>query len=118
MQSLVDHVNFLAKYSKGNQIMLPFGCDYSYTNSTVNFQNIDKVIKLFNKHNKNMILRYSTPSEYVQSVNDLRINGAKISYPVKKGDIMAQSVKIIANDTNPLIEFYGSSLLRENTLAQ
>ena len=55
MISLINHINTLSKFSRGNQILLPFGCDYSFTDAALNFAQMDKLISYFNANNGNNI---------------------------------------------------------------
>jgi len=37
MMELIDHVNNLSLQYQGNHVLVPFGCDYSFTNASLNF---------------------------------------------------------------------------------
>ena len=53
----------------GNQMYMPFGCDFSFANARMNFETMDRMITWFNKHNtQNMKMFYSTPGEYIDSL--------------------------------------------------
>jgi lysosomal alpha-mannosidase len=55
MIGLINHINTLSKFARGNQILLPFGCDYSFTNAALNYGQMDKLIQYFNANNGNNI---------------------------------------------------------------
>jgi len=42
--------------------LLPFGCDFSYANARMGFENMDRLIPYFNaNNNQNIKIFYSTP---------------------------------------------------------
>jgi lysosomal alpha-mannosidase len=54
----------------GNQMLVPFGCDFTYANARMNFEQMDKLIRYFNEHNTaNITLMYSTPGAYIDALN-------------------------------------------------
>ena len=59
---------------RGNHLMIPFGCDFTYANAELGFQNMDRLIKYFDKlykagKSRNIKLMYSTPGEYLKALN-------------------------------------------------
>eukprot|EP01135_Chromosphaera_perkinsii_P011596 Nk52_evm35s2449 gene=Nk52_evmTU35s2449 len=57
-------------WSATNNILIPFGCDFTFMNAFGYFQNMDKLIKYINEHPEkyNINVRYSTPSLYIDGV--------------------------------------------------
>lgn len=53
------------------QIMRPFGCDLSHVDSGLNYKINDKLIQMWNElgFNKDIELRYSTPTKYMAEVS-------------------------------------------------
>jgi len=55
---------------RGNHLMIPFGCDFSYANARTGFKNMDRLIEYFNKNSgSNITLMYSTPGQYLNALN-------------------------------------------------
>jgi len=55
-------IEYASSY-RGNNILLPFGCDFTNANARMNFENTDRLIEYFNAHNNlNIKLLYSTPA--------------------------------------------------------
>lgn len=64
-------------------MLMPFGCDFTFANAAMNFENMDKLITYFNKHNKaNMTMLYSTPGTYIDS-----LHAQDITWPTKYDDM-------------------------------
>lgn len=64
-------------------MLMPFGCDFTFANAAMNFENMDKLISYFNKHNKaNMTMLYSTPGQYIDA-----LNAQDITWPTKYDDM-------------------------------
>lgn len=54
----------------GNHMLIPFGCDFTFANARLNFDQMDKLIEWFNEHNTaNITLMYSTPGEYLDALH-------------------------------------------------
>lgn len=50
---------------------MPWGCDFTFQNARLNFDQMDRIIKYMNMHNTaNMVFRYSTPSEFIQALKN------------------------------------------------
>ena len=63
-------------------MIIPWGCDFTYSNPRVNFGQMDSIIKFVNQINKkNITLMYSTPSEYLDA-----IEAQNLKWPVKYDD--------------------------------
>jgi lysosomal alpha-mannosidase len=53
-QKTKDFITYINEYSssyRGNNILLPFGCDFTYANARMNFENMDRLITYFNANN-------------------------------------------------------------------
>jgi len=70
-----------------NHLFIPFGEDFRYSHAEKNYQNMDRMIEFMNKyHGDEFILRYSTPSNYIDELKKLDTNGQqhiKISSRIK-----------------------------------
>jgi len=67
----------------GNHMLIPFGCDFSFANAKMNFEQMDSLIKFFNSYNdQNVTLLYSTPREYLDS-----LYAQNLTWPVKYDDM-------------------------------
>mmetsp|Transcript_30442 Transcript_30442/g.29829 ORF Transcript_30442/g.29829 Transcript_30442/m.29829 type:complete len:132 (-) Transcript_30442:773-1168(-) len=72
----------MAPHYKGNHIMIPMGCDFSYANANINFKNMDRLMSYFNSHYDDATLIYSTPSDYLNAIID-----QDLTFPVKYDDM-------------------------------
>jgi hypothetical protein len=51
--------------------MIPIGGDFAFSEAGINFEQMDMIIKYFNKHNTaNIKVSYSTPSQYFEALKD------------------------------------------------
>ena len=77
---------------KTNSLLVPFGSDFQYTNASINYENLDKLMAYMNdpanQARFGMRLRYSTPTEYmkccwIQNFNQFSINfhNFSVSFP-------------------------------------
>ena len=79
---LVNLVQWEADHRLENHIILPWGCDFSFSNAKMGYDQMDKIIEFTNKYNtKNITFMYSTPSAYIDAIRK-----ENISYPVKYDD--------------------------------
>jgi len=58
----------MAPHYRGNHILIPMGCDFSYANAKLNFMSMDRLIAHFNANIKDATVLYSTPSEYYDAL--------------------------------------------------
>ena len=87
VEQLQHYLNEMADNYLGNSMLVPFGCDFSYANARLNFEQMDKLIEYFNKHNTaNITLMYSTPGEYLDS-----LYAQNLTWPVKYDDMFPYS---------------------------
>eukprot|EP01114_Cavostelium_apophysatum_P012238 TRINITY_DN2715_c0_g1_i1.p1 TRINITY_DN2715_c0_g1~~TRINITY_DN2715_c0_g1_i1.p1 ORF type:complete len:442 (+),score=67.97 TRINITY_DN2715_c0_g1_i1:47-1327(+) len=66
-----------------NNVLIPFGCDFSLGNAVMAYRNIDKLIKYINSRpdEYGLNLLYSTPSIYLDMVHN-----ANLTWEVRTGD--------------------------------
>lgn len=123
MIELIDHVNNMSASAQANHIMIPFGCDYAYSNSSLNYQQMDMLIKYFNLNNYNNIsIEYSTPGQYITSLNKaVDKQGFPLKWPVVSDDKMVQdfNLTLLANSSASaqIFDVLNSELMRESQLA-
>lgn len=67
-------------------IMLTFGGDFQYQNAAQNFVNIDKLIQNCNTKFDDIKLQYSTPSCYMNAINEEDKVKSAYSWPTKQDD--------------------------------
>lgn len=70
-----EKVGYLMKYIMhenehylGNHVMVPMGCDFTYSNSKLSYLSIDRLIEYWNSHVENITLIYSTPGIYLDAL--------------------------------------------------
>ena len=81
---LVDYFKNMALHYKQTEIIHLLGDDFQYSNAHKYFKNIDRLIDYIEKHSEwGVKIFYSTPSEYINSINKLNIE-----YDVKTDDFM------------------------------
>ncbi|CAH8599081.1 unnamed protein product [Schistosoma turkestanicum] len=67
------YIHHLSKSFKTNHIMVLMGCDFTYENAHINYNNMDKLIKYVNaaqEYGSKINLLYSTPACYTKAVNE------------------------------------------------
>lgn len=80
---LVDYINDMLENYRGTEMYMPFGCDFTFANAAMNFENMDRMIEWFNKHNTaNMRMFYSTPGQYIDALKT-----QNITWPTKYDDM-------------------------------
>ncbi|XP_025413400.1 lysosomal alpha-mannosidase-like isoform X2 [Sipha flava] len=83
-QRLMEYAINQSSHYQTNNIILTMGDDFQYTDATVNFYSMDKVIKHINSKQafgSKINAIYSTPSCYLKAVND-----KQITFPTKQDD--------------------------------
>eukprot|EP00029_Vermamoeba_vermiformis_P005720 TRINITY_DN2061_c0_g1_i1.p1 TRINITY_DN2061_c0_g1~~TRINITY_DN2061_c0_g1_i1.p1 ORF type:complete len:972 (+),score=248.82 TRINITY_DN2061_c0_g1_i1:58-2973(+) len=73
-----------AKSFKTNELFIPWGCDFQFSNARLIFKNLDKLMKYVNDHASeyNVKMFYSTPSQYVDAIH----KSSNASFPIKYDD--------------------------------
>jgi len=86
-EDFAKYLNLMASNYLGNHMLVPFGCDFTFSNARMSFDEMDKLIKYFNKHNKaNITLLYSTPGTYIDA-----LKSQNLTWPVKYDDMFPYS---------------------------
>ncbi|CAH8682579.1 unnamed protein product [Schistosoma rodhaini] len=73
VKTFIKYVKNLSNSFKTNHIMILMGCDFTYENAHMNYNNMDKLIKYVNaqqKYGNNVNVLYSTPACYTKAVNE------------------------------------------------
>mmetsp|Transcript_7739 Transcript_7739/g.12986 ORF Transcript_7739/g.12986 Transcript_7739/m.12986 type:complete len:313 (+) Transcript_7739:581-1519(+) len=83
MGQFFQYVSDMEQDYRGNHMLIPFGCDFTFANARLNFEQMDLIIKYINKHNdQNVTLLYSTPQEYIDA-----LHSQNITWPTKYDDM-------------------------------
>lgn len=80
MQSFKDFVVEMSSHYQGNHILIPMGDDFRYEDASINFSNMDTLLRDFNE--PGIKLKYSTPSEFIRASNS-----DNIKWPVNYDDM-------------------------------
>ena len=81
-KDFADYALWLHEDYRGQHLLIPMGCDFAYMNARLGFENVDRFIEYFNKHNKdNIVAFYSTPGQYIDA-----LYGQNITWPVNYYD--------------------------------
>lgn len=88
---MIDLINYVtehvAPYHRTNHVALPWGCDFAYQNAAQNFEEMEKMIAYFNKHNQvNVTFLMSTPGRYIDALKE-----TKTTFPVYYNDMFPYS---------------------------
>uniref|UniRef100_A0A7N6AVI2 Alpha-mannosidase n=2 Tax=Anabas testudineus TaxID=64144 RepID=A0A7N6AVI2_ANATE len=69
-QTMVDNIKQRAEWFRTNHVLWPWGCDKQFYNSSVQFNNMDPLIKYINQNSKEfgVTVQYATLSEYFQAI--------------------------------------------------
>jgi hypothetical protein len=65
---MFDYIVHYNDHYLGNHVLIPMGCDFSYSNAILNFRSMDRLIDAFNSKVENITLKYSTPSKFLDAV--------------------------------------------------
>lgn len=83
MGDILEYIAQMDADYRGDHMMLPFGCDFTFANAALNFEQMDMVMKYINANNdQNVQMVYSTPSEYVDALHE-----QDIEWPTKYDDM-------------------------------
>lgn len=87
MNKLIEFIHKVHDRRLGNEVLLPWGCDFTYMSAQAEFANLERVVNYVNKNNAyNITLKISTPSDYIQALKKENIH-----WPVKYEDSMPYS---------------------------
>uniref|UniRef100_A0A7N8X3H4 Alpha-mannosidase n=1 Tax=Mastacembelus armatus TaxID=205130 RepID=A0A7N8X3H4_9TELE len=68
--TMVENIKQRAAWFRTNHVLWPWGCDKQFYNSSVQFNNMDPLMKYINQNSKELgvTVQYSTLSEYFQAI--------------------------------------------------
>lgn len=72
----------MAPHYRGNHVLVPMGCDFTYGNAHMTFKSTDRLIEHFNKIVEDATVLYSTPGDYLDA-----LIAQNITWPVKYDDM-------------------------------
>ncbi|TKS92921.1 Epididymis-specific alpha-mannosidase [Collichthys lucidus] len=69
-KTMVDNIKQRAAWFRTNHVLWPWGCDKQFYNSSVQFNNMDPLMKYINENSKDLgvMVQYATLGEYFQAV--------------------------------------------------
>ncbi|XP_019116863.2 epididymis-specific alpha-mannosidase isoform X2 [Larimichthys crocea] len=69
-KTMVDNIKQRAAWFRTNHVLWPWGCDKQFYNSSVQFNNMDPLMKYINENSKDLgvTVQYATLGEYFQAV--------------------------------------------------
>ena len=86
-----------------NSLLVPFGSDFQYTNASINYENMDRLMAFMNtpanQGRFGMALRYSTPAEYMRT-----LHAYDREWPLKTDDFESYAI----GPDQFLVGFYSS----------
>nr|XP_019951382.1 PREDICTED: epididymis-specific alpha-mannosidase [Paralichthys olivaceus] len=70
-QVMVENIKQRAAWFKTNQVLWPWGCDKQFYNSSVQFNNMDPLMKYINQNSQEfgVTVQYASLSEYFQAIH-------------------------------------------------
>lgn len=70
-KTMVDNIKQRAAWFRTNHVLWPWGCDKQFYNSSVQFNNMDPLMKYINQNSKEfgVTVQYATLSEYFQAIH-------------------------------------------------
>ena len=72
----------MSHYYRNTELIHTMGQDFAYSNASRYFKNVDKLLAYINNHSElGVNIFYSTPKNYIQSINKQKTN-----YPIKSDD--------------------------------
>ena len=73
----------MSTHYRGNHLLVPMGCDFTFMNARQNFLSQENLIKYFNARYDDVTLLSSTPSMYLDA-----LKAENITWPSKTTDMM------------------------------
>ncbi|XP_020793489.2 epididymis-specific alpha-mannosidase [Boleophthalmus pectinirostris] len=69
-QTMVDNIKQRAAWFRTNHVLWPWGCDKQFYNSSVQFKNMDPLMKYINQNSKDfgVTVQYATLNEYFKTI--------------------------------------------------
>jgi len=87
---LINYVQDWANERSETHIMVPWGCDFTYANAKLNYDELEKILPFINRYNeKNITFLQSTPEEYFDALKH-----ENLKYPLKYDDAFPYSDNI------------------------
>lgn len=71
MNQMLEFIAEMKMHYRGNHILVPMGDDFRYEKASINFDNMDRLIKEF--HHDEITLLYSTPSHFISEIQKQHI---------------------------------------------
>lgn len=70
-KTMVENIKLRASWFRTNHVLWPWGCDKQFYNSSVQFNNMDPLMKYINQNSKDfgVTVQYATLSEYFQAIH-------------------------------------------------
>jgi len=110
LQQLLSYIIDMEGDYLGDHMFIPFGCDFSFANARMNFDQMDLIIEYFNKHNnQNITTLYSTPEAYIDA-----LYSQNITWPVKYDDMFPYA----DNNVDPWTGYYTSRALAKKEVRE
>lgn len=82
MTNFVNMIHDQYKARKGQNLLIPMGCDFAYQNAKQEFETLENMIEYINTHNTaNIELKISTPGTWVKAIKE-----ESIVWPVRFDD--------------------------------
>uniref|UniRef100_A0A1A8QSZ3 Alpha-mannosidase n=2 Tax=Nothobranchius rachovii TaxID=451742 RepID=A0A1A8QSZ3_9TELE len=75
-KTMVENIKQRAAWFRTSHVLWPWGCDKQFYNSSVQFRNMDPLMKYINQNSKEfgVTVQYATLSEYFQSVHQTNLS--------------------------------------------
>ena len=87
-EKFLKYIKKLRKEYRTNNLLVPYGGDFTFQNPLNIFNNLDKVIQYMNRNYKNINVFYSTPNEYFQAIHK-----TNTKFPTKYDDFLPYADK-------------------------
>ncbi|TNN71928.1 Epididymis-specific alpha-mannosidase [Liparis tanakae] len=74
-KTMVDNIKQRAAWFRTNHVLWPWGCDKQFYNSSVQFNNMDPLMKYINQNSKvfGVTVQYATLSEYFKAIHQANL---------------------------------------------
>ena len=83
-ERLVAHAKKMTLSYKSNNVLIPFGCDFQFSDAVINFKNMDLLMDYINARESQYGVKifYSTPSTYLEYVH----SQSELTWPLNTHD--------------------------------
>ncbi|XP_028331106.1 epididymis-specific alpha-mannosidase [Gouania willdenowi] len=74
-KTMVENIKQRAEWFRSRHVLWPWGCDKQFYNSSVQFNNMDPLMKYINEHSEDfgVTVQYATLSEYFKAINQANL---------------------------------------------